>query len=40
MKEVVIVFGGESVESEISKKTALSIYKNIDREKFQASLVD
>ena len=40
MKEVVIVFGGKSVESEISKKTALSIYKNIDREKFQASLVD
>ena len=40
MKEIIILYGGDSDEHEISKLTANSIYKNIDREKFSATLVD
>ena len=40
MKEIIILYGGNSDEYEISKLTANSIFKNINREKFSAVLVD
>ena len=40
MKEIIILYGGNSDEYEISKLTANSIYKHINREKFSAVLVD
>ena len=40
MKEVIILYGGNSDEYEISEITANSIYQHIDKEKFSAVLVD
>jgi len=40
MRKIIIVYGGESNESDISKKTAQSINKNIDRSKFTPHLVN
>ena len=40
MKEVIILYGGNSDEYKISELTANSIYKHIDREKFSAVLID
>ena len=40
MKEVIIVFGGDSVENEISKQSAKSILQNIDQSKFLPSLLN
>ena len=40
MKEVIILYVGNSDEYEISEITANSIYQHIDKEKFSAVLVD
>ena len=40
MRDVVIIFGGDSVENEISAKSAEGILKNIDQSKFCASLLN
>ena len=40
MKEVIIIFGGSSVEKEISAQSADGIFKNIDQSKFSPKLVD
>ncbi|HNZ27949.1 MAG TPA: D-alanine--D-alanine ligase A, partial [Spirochaetota bacterium] len=38
-KNIGIVFGGVSVEHEVSIITGLQIYENIDKEKYNVSLV-
>ena len=40
MRKIIIVYGGESNESDISKKTAQSIFENIDRSKFLPQLIN
>ena len=40
MKNVIVLFGGDSDEKEISKLSADSIIKNIDTSKFNAQLID
>lgn len=40
MKKIIILYGGNSDEYKISELTANSIYKNIDRDKYSALLVD
>jgi len=40
MKEVVIIFGGDSVENKISKQSAESIFQNIDQSSFIPRLLD
>ena len=40
MRDVVIIFGGDSVENEISAQSAEGILKNIDQSKFCASLLN
>ena len=40
MKNVIVLFGGDSDEKEISKLSADSIIKNIDTTKFDAQLID
>ena len=40
MKEVVIIFGGDSVENKISKQSAESIFQNIDQSRFIPILLD
>ena len=40
MKSVIILYGGDSVESEISLQSAQGIIKNIDRTKFSATMQD
>ena len=40
MKSVIILYGGDSVESEISLQSALGIIKNIDQTKFSATMQD
>ena len=40
MRDVVIIFGGDSVENEISAQSAEGILKNIDQSKFSASLLN
>ena len=40
MKNVIILYGGESVESEISLQSAQGIIKNIDQTKFFATMQD
>ena len=40
MKSVIILYGGDSVESEISLQSAQGIIKNIDQTKFSATMQD
>ena len=40
MKNVIILYGGDSVESEISLQSAQGIIKNIDQTKFSATMQD
>ena len=40
MRKIIIVYGGESNESDISKKPAQSIFENIDRSKFVPHLIN
>ena len=40
MRKIIIVYGGESNESDISKKTAQSIFENIDRSQFLPHLIN
>ena len=40
MKNVIILYGGDSVESEISLQSAQGIMKNIDQTKFSATMQD
>ncbi|MBL6693444.1 MAG: D-alanine--D-alanine ligase [Proteobacteria bacterium] len=40
MRKIIIVYGGESYESDISKQTAQSIFENIDRSKFDPQLIN
>ena len=40
MKDVIILYGGDSVENEISQQSAQGIIKNIDQSKFSATMQD
>ena len=40
MIEVLIIYGGDSVESEISAQSANGILKNIDQSRFTPSLIN
>ena len=40
MRSVIILYGGDSIESEISLQSAYGIIKNIDKTKFSATMQD
>ena len=40
MRSVIILYGGDSVESQISLQSAEGIIKNIDQTKFSATMQD
>ena len=40
MRRVIILYGGDSVESGISQQSAEGIMENIDRAKFSATMQD
>ena len=40
MISVIILYGGDSIESEISRQSAQEIIENIDQSKFSATILD